>query len=128
MAPLLYNVAVVEHHNLVCVLHGGHTLADDNARPLDIGRAQFLNNLCRRLHINAGQRIIQQQYLGVTYKGTRNGRALLLPAREGGTALTNQTLYPFGQLRQIVGEARLFDGAIDARFGRVGYAEGNVIA
>lgn len=89
---------MIQHHNLIGILHGSHALAHNDTGPSGEGRAQLINDLRRRLHIDTRQGIIQEQHFGIAHQRPGNGGALLLSAGEGSAALPHLAFQPLGQL------------------------------
>src|SRR5260370_2540438 len=105
MRAALADTALAQDDDLVGVAHGRSAVRDQNGSAPVHDAPQAREDALFGLRVDAGQRIVEDQYAWVADNGAGNGGALLLAAREGDTALTN-----YGFI--FVGEA--FDVRIEA--------------
>ncbi len=92
-------LAVFHHKDEVGILHRGDTLSDDDLCGFgnELAKSRAYKSIC--LCIDGACRIIEDQYLRLFEKRTRDAETLLLTARDICAALLDFVLYPSGKLR-----------------------------
>ncbi len=92
MPPFLDDPPCLEHDNLVGVAHGRNAMRDDDGRAILHHAAQARQNFFLGVRVHSGERVIQNQNARIGHHGTRDGGALLLPARQRDAALADHRL------------------------------------
>ena len=80
MPPAFHNLAVFEHQNLVCILHGGKPVGDDKRGTAFLQFGQCILNGAFGLVIQGGCGFVEQQYRRIAQHRAGNGDTLSLAA------------------------------------------------
>ncbi|TMF68286.1 MAG: hypothetical protein E6I20_00455 [Chloroflexi bacterium] len=126
--PALSDAPVVEHQDLVRVLHRRDAVRDDDARPLVHDAAQPAEDLRLGVRIDRGQRVVEDEDSWVLRHGTRDRGALLLSTREGHPALADHRVEPRREVLDVLVQLRDVPGPVELRGGeRLLRAEADVV-
>jgi hypothetical protein len=79
MAALLGDLAVLHHHDVVCLVHGRQPVRDGDGRAPGRQLLQRLAEQCLGLGVERAGRLVEQQNVGVAQDGASDRQALLLP-------------------------------------------------
>ena len=128
MAATLNDPAIVEHDDLIGVLHRAHPLGNHKRRAALHDSPERLLDAVFGLHVHTGGGVVENQQRRVEQEGTGNGHPLALAAGEGRTALTDNGVVPIGQVgNELVGLGRP-RGRLDLAPRRLRPAKGDVLA
>jgi len=84
--------SIRQHDDVIGVAHCRHAMRHDERRPSTAKRPQPLENLVFGLRIHRRHRIVQHEDSRIDVERARNGRSLLLPARQGDATLADARL------------------------------------
>src|SRR5580692_4868350 len=128
MRPVLENLPILEHHDLVGVTHSGCPMSNQDGGSAAHYIAQPAQDFFFGLGIYSGQGIVENQNSRITNDRASDGGTLLLSAREGNAAFSNDGFVLIGEVGHVAIKVGNFRGA--AHFFGVVFlnAESNVAA
>ena len=109
--------SVFENESFICVPNGAYTLSDDYFCRVFKFFVQLFAKLGVCTIIKRGKRIVENEYFGFSRNCSRNGKPLLLPARNVTPELSDFVFFLFGKfidelfrLRNIFRNLEIFVG------------------
>ena len=120
------DTAVVQHHNAIGIHHARDALGDD-----DHGRIGNLRDVLANLgvgrHIDRAGGVVKNEHARMLEQRARDAQALLLPARNTGTALAQLAVEPADAVQELV-HARRAAGTQQFLVGGIGRAPLQILA
>ena len=127
MGAPLDDFAVIDHQDLVGVLHGLQPVGDHDDGLLPGQRLDGLRQLVLVLRVHVGGGLVQEDHRRVLHHGPGDGDALALAAGQVRAALADHGVVAVGQRRDEVVAAGLLRRGDHVLHRRVGRAEADVV-
>lgn len=126
-SALLGNRTVFEHHYLVGIGDGSHTVGDDKHSLVAYQFRDACLYLGLVLHVEAGGGFVEQHYWGVFEQSTGDGDALTFATRECGAVLADERVVALGHTAdELVATSQLCHAAY-LLIGGVGLADTDIV-
>src|SRR5438552_11089491 len=127
MRSALDDAAVVEHENLIGILHRRNAVRHDEHRASFSDLAQRVKNALLGRRVDGAQRVVENEDWRIANQSARNRRALLLTTGERDSALADNGVQSLRERGDVAGEAGLFRGLADLIIARIRAAEADVL-
>ena len=95
------DTTVVQHHNAIGIHDARNALRNDNHRRVG-NLSDMLADLGVGRHIDRAGRIVKDEHTRMLEQCTRDAQALLLPARDTGTALAQIAVQPADAIEELI--------------------------
>ena len=132
MAAEIDNAAVLDKDYFIHILDGGYSVRDKYGGFALAGVFEIFEYYLFGFYVYRGDRIVENEYLGVFHKRAGDRNSLLLSARNGNAALAEHGLIPLGEILYIIvnvrKHSRFFDSLCVVAFGGEGDIFGYRIA
>src|ERR1700687_2783864 len=87
----------MQYGDTVGIADGGDAVRDENGRAAAHDVAQMIENLVFGVSVDAGERVVEDENLGIADESAGNGGALLLSAGERDAAFSDHGVVAFGE-------------------------------
>src|SRR5579862_7505674 len=111
------DASAVQHCDAVGIADGGDAVRDEDGGAAAHHVAQMVENLVFGVSVDAGERVVEDEDLGIANKGAGNGGALLLSAGEGDAAFAHHGVVAFGKALDVGCDVGSFRRVVNVEIG-----------
>src|ERR1700686_4524850 len=118
----------MQYGDAVGIAHGGDAVRDENGRAAAHDVAQMIENLVFGVSVDAGERVVEDENLGIADESAGNGGALLLPAGKRDATFSDHGVVAFGEGLDVGRDVRCVGRVTNILIGGSVHAQRDVLA